>query len=196
MIRCHFSSNLLVSSYAFSFLLFNLLHFTMATISILTVPWIIALANRSVLHKKEVMTTINEKMKLRNMNELSFQAKSDVSYQELFFGPKLGDSSHPTLCASTTFLRASQFWKCHLLLVQPHLHKQKETTQTKKRRQNNRICLFCLIFLFCFVSFYLFCLIFLVCFVSFSLFVLSPFPCLFCLFFVVCICLVLLVMIF
>ena len=85
MIRSHFSSNLLVSSYAFISLLFNLLHFTMATIPILTVPWIIALANRSVLHKKEVMTTINEKMKLRNMKELSFQEKSEVSelYQEL-----------------------------------------------------------------------------------------------------------------
>ena len=86
MVRSHFSSNMLVSSYAFSSLLFNLLHFTMAAISILTVPWIIALANRSILHKKEAMTTINEKMKFRNMKESSFQEKSEVSelYQELF----------------------------------------------------------------------------------------------------------------
>ena len=45
-------------------------------------------------HKKEVMTTINEKLKLRNMKELSFQEKSEVSklYQELFFGPRPGNS--------------------------------------------------------------------------------------------------------
>ena len=66
----------------------------MVTVSILTVPWNIALVNRSVLHNKDVMTTIKEKMKLRNMKELSFQEKSEVSelYQEMFFGPRLGDS--------------------------------------------------------------------------------------------------------
>ena len=124
MIRSHFSSNLLVSSYAFSFLLFNLLHFTMATISILTVPWIIALANRSVLHKKEVMTTINEKMKLRNMKELSFQEKSEVSelYQELFFGPRPGNSViSPHVARQYNLPSGISVLEMPPLLVQPHL---------------------------------------------------------------------------